>query len=116
MSSSNNSHRVMPRRLVGTSLFVLTMCVTSPAFAGTSGSTMGQDIVNTLNEYVGFMTGPIVPVIAALAAGVVLVGAMLTGANGDTMKRLVVLAALVAGVISAPSIANQIANAAGGVI
>lgn len=85
------------------------------AFAGTSGSTMGQGVTSMLDDVIDFMTGPIVVGIATVMFILALVGAYF-GGGSDAMKKVLVVVAITAAIIAAPGIIDQIITAAGGVV
>lgn len=88
---------------------------TSPAFAGTSGSTMGQGVTSMFQDIIDFMTGPIVVSIATIAFLAALAGMYFSG-GADGMKKVLSVVAVTAGIIAGPGIVMQVVNAAGAVV
>lgn len=103
------------KHLASVMTLVCVMLLTSPAFAGTSGSTMGVKVNDMLDEIIAFMTGPVVVGGATVMFILALVGGYFAGGN-DTIKKILTIAAITAAIIAASGIVAQIVSAAGAVI
>lgn len=94
-------------------LFIV--CFAMPAFAGTTGSTMGSGIVGMFNDILDFMRGPIVVAGATIAFIMAAAGAYFSGGS-DAMKKILTVVAITAGIIAAPGIIDQVVGSAGAMI
>lgn len=114
-STSPVRARLHRRLLSAVSTMCLMLLVSTPALAGTSGSTMGQGVTSMIDEVIAFLTGPIVIGGATIMFILALVGGYFAGGN-DTIKKVLTIAAITAAIIAAPGIVMQVVNAAGAVI
>jgi type IV secretory pathway VirB2 component (pilin) len=103
------------KKAAHSALGMLIVMAPSQAFAGTSSSTMGSGLINMLDEVIGFLTGPLVLSIATIVFIAALIGAYFAGGQ-DAAKKVLVVAAITAGIIAAPSIMLRVTNAAGALV
>lgn len=102
-------------------VFALTLAVvlyTSPAFAGTQGGggQMASGINSMLQDVIDFMTSETLALIGGIAVVGFIVLGILSGGGGDTMRKVFLIAAGVAGAVSAPSIIMTLFTSAGALI
>ena len=99
-------------------LTVAVMLYTSPAFAGTQGGggQMGQGINSMLQDVIDFMTSETLALVGGIAVVGFIVLGMLSGGGGDTMRKVFLIAACVAGAVAAPSIIMTLFTSAGALI
>ena len=101
--------------------FLLPLAVvlyTSPAFAGTQGGggQMGQGINSMLQDVIDFMTSETLAFIGGIACVAFIILGMLSGGGGDTMRKVFLIAASVAGAVSTPAIMMTLFTSAGALI
>lgn len=99
----------------GRAAFLLVFFLTMPAFAGNSGSAMGQGVTDMMDELIDFMTGPVVIGGATIMFILALVGGYFAGGN-DTIKKVLTVVAITAAIIAAPGIVTQVVTSAGAVL
>lgn len=94
---------------------VLLLLMTTPAFAGTSGSTAGAGLVSMGREALDILRSDLVVVAASLAAALFMFLGIF-GGLGDGMRKGMFAFAGMALVLMIPGIAQKFATAAGAVI
>lgn len=105
----------MNTKLSGVMTLLFVTAWTSPAFAGTSSSTMGTGVISMFDRVKDFLTGPIVISIASIMFILSLVGAYFSGGN-DAAKKVLTIVAITAAIIAGPGIVLEVVNAAGATI
>ena len=101
-------------RLKQTSIFLLTMAISSPAYAGTSGRSAGA-FSGFLRDLSEILRGDIVIYGGTIAVIVILAGAWFSG-GPDRLKNALIACAIAVGIVQAPTIVSSLINSAGALI